>query len=73
MDITWRDFGGEGEGKNGGKCTGKKKHNWLALNMQGEVKNGIGNRELKELICTTHGQELRRGKLKGQGVPGEGE
>ena len=25
----------------------------------GRVKNGIGNRELKELICTTHGHELR--------------
>ena len=24
----------------------------------GEVKNGIGNRELKELICTTHGHEM---------------
>ena len=25
----------------------------------GEVKNGIGNREVKELICTTHEHELR--------------
>ena len=24
-----------------------------------EVKNNIGNGEAKELICTTHGQELR--------------
>ena len=28
----------------------------------GEVKNGIGNRELKELICTTHGHKLRLGE-----------
>ena len=31
----------------------------------GEVKNGIGNRELKELICTTHGHELSRGNARG--------
>ena len=24
------------------------------------MKNGIGNRELKQLICTTHGHELSR-------------
>ena len=34
----------------------------------GEVKNGIGNGEVKELICTTHGHELR-GKM---GAPGRG-
>ena len=28
----------------------------------GRDKNGIGNRDLKELICTTRGHELRRGK-----------
>ena len=27
--------------------------------LDGEVKNSIGNREVKELICTTHGHELR--------------
>ena len=36
-------------------------------------KNGIGNREFKELICTTHGHELRRrGMLEGWGVQGGG-
>ena len=25
----------------------------------GEVKNSIGNREAKELMCITHGHELR--------------
>ena len=27
----------------------------------GEVKNSIGNGEAKELICMTHGHELRGG------------
>ena len=26
---------------------------------RGEVKNSIGNGEAKELVCTTHGHELR--------------
>ena len=28
-------------------------------------QNGIGNRELKELICTTHGHELSGGGIAG--------
>ena len=28
----------------------------------GEVENGIGNREVKELICTTHEHELSGGE-----------
>ena len=28
MDITWSVFSGEGEGRNGGEGTEKKKHNW---------------------------------------------
>ena len=43
----------------GEKGTGSKKHNWQVQNRQGEVKNSIGNGETKELICTTHGLELR--------------
>ena len=31
-------------------------------NRQGEGKNSIGNVEAKELICTTHGHELRGGE-----------
>ena len=39
----------------------------------GRDKNSIGNRELKEVICTTHGHELRGwGMLEGLGVQGEG-
>ena len=30
-------------------------------NRQGEVKNNIGNVEAKELICMTHGHELKWG------------
>ena len=42
--------------------------------MGRDKKNGIGNRELKELICTTHGHELSGlgGVLKGWRVQGRG-
>ena len=49
---------GEGGG-NGAKSTGNKKHNQQVQNSQGEVKRTIENGEVKELICTTHGHELR--------------
>ena len=56
-----------------GKSTGNKKHNWQVQNRQWEVKNSIGNGEAKELICTTHGHELRwGGMLEGRGVKGRG-
>ena len=49
----WRSHGGllvgRARGRMGGKGTRKKQHNWQALNRRGEVKNDIGNRELKEL------------------------
>ena len=32
---------------------------------QGEGKNSIGNEEVKELTCTTHGHEIRGGMLVG--------
>ena len=46
--------------------------NWEVQNGQGVVKNSIGNGETKELICTTHGHELRGRLLGGMWVPGEG-
>ena len=49
------------------KGTGNKKHKWQAQNRQGEVKNSIGNGEIKELICITHGHELREGNAGGLG------
>ena len=41
-------------------------------NKQGEGKNSEGNVEAKELICMTHGYELREGLLEGIGVLGGG-
>ena len=42
--------------------------------MGNDLKNGIGNRGLTELICTTHGHQLSGGwgcwKLGGQGGGG---
>ena len=38
----------------------------------GRGQNGIGNREFKELICTTQGHELSGGMLEGWGVQGRG-
>ena len=68
----WRSYGGLSvgrvKGENGRKGIGNKKHNW-----QAKVKNGIAHREIKELICTTHGHELRGGgMLEGGGVKGRG-
>ena len=61
----WRSHGGLSAGRwkreNGGKGTGNKKHKWQVQNRQGEGKKSIGNVEAKELICMTHGQELRGG------------
>ena len=34
-------------------------------NRQGEGKNSIGNVEAKDLVCTTHGHELREAMLVG--------
>ena len=60
------------KGENGGKGTGNRKHNWYVQNRQGEVKNSIGNGEAKELICTTHGHELRLGGILEGGKGGAG-
>ena len=44
----WRSHGGllvgRVLGENVGKGTGNEKHKWQAQNIQGEVKNSIGNR-----------------------------
>ena len=40
-------------------------------NRKGEVKNSIGNVEAKELICMTHGHELKRGNVGGRGYAGQ--
>ena len=66
--YQWGQEGGEW-----GKGTGIKKHNWQEQNRQGEIKNSIGNREAKELICTTHGHEgkgVNAGGRRGTGWRG---
>ena len=35
-----------------------------------EVKNSVGNVEAKELICMTHGHELKWGNAAGRGCAG---
>ena len=52
---------GRGGWRMGGKGTGNKKHKQYVQNRQGEVQNSIGNGGAKELICMTHGHELRGG------------
>ena len=59
--------------KNGRKGTGNKKHKWQVQNRQGEVKSSMGNGEAKELVCMTHGHELKQGNASGRGVQGRGE
>ena len=39
-------------------------------NIQGDVKNSIGNGEAKEFRYMTYGHELRGGLLDGRGVLG---
>ena len=39
--------------------------------IDGEVKNGMGNGEAKELICMTHGHELRWGNAGGREDTGQ--
>ena len=41
--------------------------------VDGEVKNSMGNGEMKELTCTTHGHELTRRNDGGSRVQGRGE
>ena len=40
--------------------------------MMGRDKNGIGNRGLKELVCTIHGHDLSGGMLEDWGSRVEG-
>ena len=49
----------QGGGKWGRKGIGNKKHNWQVQDIQGEVKNSIGNGEAQELVRMSHGHELR--------------
>ena len=51
-------------GGDGGKGTENK---WSVQNRQGEVKNSVGNGGTKQLICTTHGHELRGWECQSEG------
>ena len=42
----------------------------VGKNRQGEVKHSMGNGEAKELICMTHGNELRWGECLREGGAG---
>ena len=64
-DYQWGEEGG-----NRGKGTGHKKHKWQVQNRWEEVKNIIGNGEAKDLICMTHGHELRGWNAGGRGGAG---
>ena len=59
----------------GGERMGEKVEGIRSINgkykRDGEVKNSMGNGEAKELICTTHGHELRRGTAGGVGGAGQ--
>ena len=57
--MLWRDISGSKEGRNRGeKVQGRS---IIGRHKIDRERNGIGNRELKELICTTHGHEPRGG------------
>ena len=58
-----------GERGAGGEGGGIKKYT-LVQNRQGDDKNSIGNGVAKELLCMTHGHELRRELLEGMGILG---
>ena len=49
----------------GEKVQGIRSINGRYKIRQGEVKNSMGNGEAKELICMTHGHDLRGGGTAG--------
>ena len=57
----------EGKGRVGGKIQGISNKSGR-YKIDGEVKNNIGKVEVKELICMTHGYELKRGKSMWEAV-----
>ena len=70
----WRSHGGlsvgEWEGERKGKGTENKQHKWQVENRQRELRNSIGNVEAKELVCMTHGHELKGRNVGGRGCAG---
>ena len=56
----------------GEKVEGIRSINGRHKNRQGDVKNSMGNGEAKELVCMTHGHELKWQMLVGGGCMAEG-
>ena len=50
---------------------GLRSTNWQVQNRQGGDKDSIANGEAKELMCTTHGHELRQGIAGRNGSTGQ--
>ena len=61
---------GRGAGENGVKVQRIRNINGR-YKIDTEVKNSIGNGQAKELICTTHGHELRGGDAGEKGTEGQ--
>ena len=61
------------EGRMRGKGAGNKQHKWQVQNRQRKAKNSMGNGEAKELLCMTHGHELRWRNAGGGQLQGRSE
>ena len=59
MEITWRIISADGEEGRMGENVQEIRSMTGRHKIDGDIKNGIRNGEAKELICTTHGHELR--------------
>ena len=64
-----RVFSWEGEGEEYGEMV-QGIRSIICRYKIGEIKNSMGNEEAKELICMTHGHELRWGNAGGRGCAG---
>ena len=69
MEITWRVISREGWGRMGEKVQGMRSINGR-YKIDGGVKNSIGTGEAKELLCMSHGQELRGSRMLVEGGSG---
>ena len=70
MDITWKVFSGEGEGKNGGKVQGIR--SIIGRHKIGRGSEWYRKQRSRELKCTICGHELRaEGMLEDWGGAGQ--
>ena len=70
----WRSHGGLSVGRRRRRMRGKVLGIRSIIDRYkiGDIKNSIGNGEVKEFICTTHGHELKGGNAGGRVVQGGG-